>query len=261
VLSYVAADRLRKDFGRAFTLSEKYTWTWAQGGSEASRITLRFTPVAPAKEEESERQRWQVDVRGTDKWRWGVLTGLRAGVDVDWQHRTTLTLKDGKIVSATGKVSLLNVRPYSEPLGVFTVTPTKKQTWPEYTLPSATKAKGSNRVTLMTYDRRKHSEYLLRYAIRLTGPQALDIIRKATLPNPDGLYGGLVERERKEGPVIDSVSPFVPDPARLVFLLQEKTQPRPTELFDKRVTCPKQLSDQACFLNRGGQIIGVTKLR
>lgn len=278
---------LSRNFGRAFiakaSKTESSTACGKPGYSGApvpvscfsyrlGSATLAFTPVGwvaerkpgkPAQpkpeEKKPERQRWQVDVRGTDQWRWGVLTGLGAGVDVDWLHRTILETKGGRIVSAIGKVSIQNVRGFSQPPGVFTVTPTKTKTWPQYTLPSATKAKGSNRVTLMTYDRRidSSSEYLLRYAIRLTGPQALDIIRKAGLPDPEVLYARLVER----GPVVDSVTPFVPDPARLVFLLQEKVQPRPTELFDKRVSCPKQLSEQACFLNRGGQIITVTRLR
>lgn len=248
---------LRRAFGTAFTLTYPTSSSPFPYERNVGRMTLRFSPV---EEPPPERQRWQVDVRGTDKWRWGVLTGLRAGVDVDWRHRTTLTLEDGKIVSARGKVSLENVWPYSEPLGVFTVTPIKKQTRSEYTLPSATKTKRSNRVTLMTYDRRTKysSEYLLRYTIRLAGPQALGIIGSAGLTTPDEVYATLAAR----GPVTDSVSPFVPDPARLVFLLREgKPQKRSAQWPDDRVTCPKQLSEQACFLNRGGQTVTVTRLR
>lgn len=255
---------LRKAFGHTFTLTDRRTTKGLTTNPQevtTSRWTFRFTP---ARAKKPKRQRWQVDVRGTDQWRWGVLTGLRAGVDVDWRHRTTLEIEDDRIVSATGKVSIEKVRPYSEPLGVFTVTPTVKKTRPKYKLPRATKSKRSKRVTLMTYDRRlpSSSEYLLKYAIRLTGPQALDIIRQAGLPNHDVLYGRLVERERLEGPVIDSVAPFVPDPARLVFLLQEgHPQQRGSPWDEKRVPCPKALSDQSCFRYRGGQIVTVTKLR
>jgi len=245
------------DWGRRFghAFSFKFTGPW----KPAPTWTFRFTPVARADEPEPERERWQVDVRGTDQWRWGVLTGLRAGVNVDWLHRTILQVEDGVIVSARGKVSIQNVWPYSEPPGVFTVTPTKQQTRPEYTLPSAAKAKRSNRVTLNTYDRRwaSSSEYLLRYAIRLTGPQAAEIIRHAGLPQPDELYARLVKR----GPVIDSVSPHVPDPARIVFLLKEGFQRRPTQASDERVKCPPALTDQSCFRGRGDQTVTVTRLR
>ncbi len=262
----VKSDQLRRRFGRAFTItSNNNDPNMDVGGRMKNRLVLRFVPAKQAKaEERRERQRWQVDVRGTDQWRWGVLTGLRAGVDVDWRHRTTLVIEDGAIVSATGKVSIERVRPYSEPPGVFEVTPTDKKTWPKYKLPSATKSKRSKRVTLMTYDNRKRSssEYLLKYAIRLTGPQALDIIRQAGLPIPDVLYGRLAERVRLDGPVIDSVAPFVPDPPGLVFLLREgDPQRRGPQWDEKRAPCPKALSDQSCFLARGGQTVTVKKLR
>jgi hypothetical protein len=248
---------LRRAFGHAFTLSHPTSDKPSSSERVAGRITLRFSPVAEPK---PERQRWQVDVRGTDKWRWGVLAGLRAGVNVDWLHRSVLAVEDGTVVSARGQVSIQDVWPYSEPLGVFTVTPVKKQTWPEYALPSATKAKASRRVTLVTYDRRIHSssEYLLRYAIRLAGPQAAEIMRQAGLPDPEQLYANLVAR----GPVIDSVAPFVPDPARIVFLLREgPPQKRSSQLPDEPAKCPQGVTGQSCFLNRGGQIVTVTRLR
>lgn len=248
---------LRSVFGRAFALT--YPTSDRPNSSERyqGRMTLRFTPVAAPS---PERQRWQVDVRGTDKWRWGVLAGLRAGVNVDWLHRSALVLEDGAIVSARGKVSIENVWPYSEPLGVFTVTPTARKTWPEYALPSATKEKRSTRVTLVTYDRRikSSSEYLLRYTIRLAGSQAAEIIRQAGLPDPAQRYATLLAR----GPISDSVAPSVPDPARIVFLLREgKPQKRSAVWPDERVACPKALTDQSCFLDRGGQTVTVTRLR
>jgi hypothetical protein len=262
----VKADQLRRRFGRAFTITSDYDVAAMDvGGRMRNRMVLRFVPVEQARREEErrERTRWQVDVVGTDKWRWGVLTGLRAGVDVDWRHRTTLEVEDDRIVSAIGKVSIRGMRPYSEPPGVFTVTAPTPKTRSEYALPSAAKPKGSRIVTFITYDRRRlsHSEYLLRYTIRLAGPHALDIIRRAGLPQPDVLYGRLIQRERLGDPVVDSVSPFVPDPARLVFVLREGRPQRRTFDLDRRATCPKQLSDQSCFTSRGGQIVTVTKLR
>lgn len=247
---------LRGAFGHAFTLIYPTSGSRFPYERNVGRMTLRFSPV---EEPPPERQRWQVDIRGTDKWRWGVLTGLRAGVNVDWLHRSMLVVEDGAIVSARGKVSIENVWPHSEPLGVFTVTPTAKKTWPEYSLPSATKPKRGKRVTLMTYDRRikTSSEYLLRYAIRLSGPQAAEIIRQAGLPSPDELYATLIAR----GPVSDSVAPFVPDPARIVFLLREGRQKRSSQLPDEPAKCPRGVTGQSCFLNRGGQVVTVTRLR
>jgi hypothetical protein len=275
---------LGRAFGRAFTASFSGSATsttcrrehvWDPDLCRSSLVnsgTVVFTPVAwvrdrrtgarapgpPSEERTPERTRWQVDVIGTDHWSWGVRQGLRAGVDVDWLHRTVLELKDGVIASARGKVSLRAVRGFSEPSGLFSVTVRKRQTGPEYPLPAASKPKGSRRTTLVFYDRSRaaRSEYLLRYAIALTGPQALAVMRSAGVPDPDATYRTLSER----GAVIDSVAPSVPDPGRLVFLLEAGRQHRPTAFFDQSVRCPQGVVDQTCFVNRGGQFVIVTKL-
>lgn len=256
---YVKTDQLRRRYGRAFTITSDWTApSVTVFGRMRNRLRLQFTPVAQAAkepEQQPERQRWQVDVRGTDTWRWGVLTGLRAGVDVDWQHRTTLVLEDGRIISAVGKVSILNVRRYSEPLRVFTVTSTRK-TWPEYHLPGATKRKDSARVTLLMFDKSGRSEYRVNYAARVAGPEALDIIRKAGLPDPEIRYQSLVDR----GTVQIAAQTFVPDPGRLVFLLKPGDQWRPTSTFDDQVPCPTAPTSEECRLSRGAQRVRVTRL-
>lgn len=274
---------LRKHFGRPFTarLSESTTsrvctsifatGTEVCSSTRRSEATLRFTPVAwvakrtpgsrtparPRPEEiKPDRQRWQIDVLGSDRWWWGVLTGLRAGLDVDWRQRTRLMVDGDKIISATSAVSVLNARPISEPPGVFTITPTPTaKTWPAYKLPHADK-RGS-RVTLNYYARSGHSHtYRVDYAIRLTGPEALSAMRASGVPDPDIRYAEL----QKLGTGTDTAATFVPDPARLVFLLRTgKPQKRGTDALDTRTPCPGATAEQ-CLLSRGAQLVIVTKL-
>ena len=261
---------LRKRFGSAFTVTlrtreeKRSTVPIPVTERRSHNWTLRFIPVKL----KTKRERWQVDVRGTDTWAWGALTGLRAGVGVGWLHRTTLEVERGKIVSARGKVAVEKVRTFSEPPGAFTITvPATGRTRPAYDLPSATKAKRGTRVTLIMYDRtlRARSEYLVKWSVRLAGPQALDLIRRAGLPHPGILYGRLAERERLEGPVVSSVATPVPTPGRLVFLLREgRPQLRETDVPDQQTSCPKAPKSTTapdCSIARDFQVITVTKLR
>lgn len=247
---------LRKAFAHTFTLTDRQTFPGLIPGREltTNRWTLQFTPV---EEPKPERQRWQIDVRGHDRWAWGVLTGLGGGVDVQWLHRTTLEIEDGKVVSKTGKVSVEDVKSFDEPVGAFTVTYTKK-TWPAYKLKSAVKR--GDRVTLILFrdDPGGQSFYRVRIALRLSGPQALDIMRKAGVPNPDSKYQELLAR----GTMTDSVTPITPYPARLVFLLRPGLQTRETDAFNQQLPCLKfRATRDDCFVARGGQLVTVTRLR
>lgn len=247
---------LRKAFGHTFTLNDRQTAPGLIPGREltTSRWTLQFAPV---EERRPERQRWQVDVRGHDRWSWGVLTGLQGGVNVQWLHRTTLEIEDGKVVSRSGKVLVEEVQPFSEPAGVFRVTNTTK-TWPAYELKSAVKR--GNRVTLNLFrdDPGGRSLYRVNFALRLAGPQALDIMRNAGVPSPDIRYQELLKR----GTVTDSVTPSTPEPARLVFLLRPGLQTRETDAFNRQLPCLRfRATLDGCFVARGGQLVTVTRLR
>lgn len=247
---------LRKAFGHTFALNDRQTTPGLIPGREltTNRWTLQFTPVEGPK---PERQRWQVDVRGHDRWSWGVLTGLQGGVNVQWLHRTTLEIEGGKVVSSSGKVSVEEVQPFSEPAGVFTVTNTTK-TWPAYKLKSA--VKNGNRITLNLFrdDRGGQSFYRVNFALRLAGPQALDIMRKAGVPDPDIRYQELLKR----GTVTDSVTPLIPYPSRLVVLLRPGLQTRETDAFNRQLPCLRfRATLDGCFVARGGQLVTVTRLR
>ena len=118
--SWLKRVNLRKAFGHAFTVVDQRTKppVAINGTTTREKWYYRFTPVA----EPVKKERWQVEVRGQDRWSWGMYTGLRAGVDVDWAHRTTLVVTNGKITSAKGKVHIVRVRKFSEPPGAFDVT-------------------------------------------------------------------------------------------------------------------------------------------
>ena len=144
--SWLKRVNLRKAFGNAFTVVDQRTKPPLAINGETIREKwyYRFTPVA----EPVKTERWRVEVRGQDRWSWGMYSVLGAGVYVDWAHRTTLVIKNGKITSAKGKVHIVRVRKFSEPPGAFDVTSYKTSTPPAYKLKKAVKRKNSNRVVL-----------------------------------------------------------------------------------------------------------------
>ncbi|MEZ5184936.1 MAG: hypothetical protein R2720_04255 [Candidatus Nanopelagicales bacterium] len=255
--SWLKRVNLRKAFGKAFTVVDKRTKPplAINGTTTREKWYYRFTPVA----EPVKTERWQVEVRGQDRWSWGMFTGLRAGVDVDWAHRTTLVIKNGRITSAKGKVHIVRVRKFSEPPGAFDVTSVKTETPPEFKLIKAVKRKNSNRVVL-ELRKRNRSEYLVRFMVAAAGPELLDKLRSIGVADPDASYRGVIAR----GPVDDSAAPLVPHSSRLVVRLVpgDPGKWQETEEFNKQLPCTKSgATEEDCFLARGGQKVTVTQLK
>jgi len=253
--SWLKRVNLRKAFGKAFTVVDQRTKPplATNGTTTREKWYYRFTPVA----EPVKKERWQVEVRGQDRWSWGMFTGLRAGVDVDWAHRTTLVIKNGKITSAKGKVHIERVRRFSEPPGAFDVTSYKTSTPPAYALKQASKRKNSDRVVLKLW-KDNRSQYLVRFSVAAAGPELLDKLRAIGVADPEASYRGVVAR----GPIDDTAAPLVPSNPRLVVRLRpgDPGKWKETDEFNERLPCRKS-GVEDCFLARGGQIVKVTRLK
>jgi hypothetical protein len=251
--SWLKRVNLRKVFGREFTVVDRRTTPplTTNGTTTREKWRFHFTPVAdPVKTE-----RWQVEVRGQDRWSWGMYTGLRAGVDVDWAHRTTLVVKNGKLTSAKGKVHVLRVRPFSEPPGAFDVTTYTATTPPAYELPKASKS--GNRVTLGLW-KDNRSEYTVDFSVAAAGPALLDKLRSIGVADPEATYQAVLAR----GAIQDSATPIVPSSPRLVVTLRPGAFNRDTDEFNKQLPCLDSGASQPdCFLTRGGQRVTVTQLK
>ena len=243
---------LRKAFGKPFTVTTRRTTPplAINGTTTREKWHFRFTPVAkPVKKE-----RWQVEVRGRDRWSWGMFTGLRAGVDVEWAHRTTLVLKNDKITSAKGAVHILKVGKFSEPPGAFDVTTYTATVPPRYNVKAV---KHGKKVTLKLW-KNNRSEYRVDFAVAAAGPALLEKLRSIGVADPEGTYREVVAR----GPVEDSAAPLVPTDPRLVVALKPQTYNLPTEQFAEHLPCTRYGADeQDCFLVKGGQVVTVTQLK
>jgi len=241
---------LRRAFGHAFTLTDQDTH---REGAHVYRYrwTLHFVPVD---QPEPERRRWQVDVTGADRWAWGMYPTLGAGIWVTWLHRTILEVKDGKLVSATGKVHVLDVSRFSDVEGALTVTHETK-TPPEYRVPKRQKSGDRVVLGLLKLDR---SEYRADFSVQ-AGPKLLQTLREMDLPQPDERYQAMVAR----GAVRNRVHPLVPMDPRVVVLLRDGWRDeRETDAFAQQLPCAKfKGTEPECFLRRGGETITVTRLR
>jgi hypothetical protein len=251
--SWLKRVNLRKVFGREFTVVDRRTTPplTTNGTTTREQWRFHFTPVAdPVKTE-----RWQVEVRGQDRWSWGMYTGLRAGVDVDWAHRTTLVIRNGKLTAAKGKVDVVRVRPFSEPPGAFDVTTYTATTPPAYELKKASKS--GNRVTLGLW-KVNRSEYTVDFSVAAAGPALLDKLRSIGVVDPEATYQAVLAR----GPIQDTATPIVPSSPRLAVTLRPGTFNRDTDLFNQQLPCLDSGASQAdCFLTRGGQRVTVTQLK
>jgi len=246
LLKRVNLDRV---LGRAFTVTDRRTFDGPSPEQRTTaRWTLRFTPVKTP----SPRERWQVEVRGRDRWSWGVFTSLRAGVLVDWAHRSTIEVQDGRVVSATGRVQVLKETPFSEPPGAFTVT-SRTQTPPTFALPQARLQGGTLQLALI---KESGSRYRDDFTVQVAGPQVLEQLRTIGVPDPEQTYASLVAR----GTVADTVVTLVPNSGRLSVPLRPGVYTRETDGFDDRLPCGGA-AQQDCFLSRGGEIVTVTRLK
>ncbi len=255
--SWLKRVNLRKAFGKAFTVVDKRTKPplATNGTTTREKWYYRFTPVA----EPVKTERWRVEVRGQDRWSWGMYSVLGAGVYVDWAHRTTLVIKNGKITSAKGKVHIVRVRKFSEPPGAFDVTSYKTSTPPAYKLKKAVKRKNSNRVVLGLW-KDNRSMYRVDFAVAAAGPELLEKLRAIGVADPEATYRGVVAR----GPIDDSAAPIVPSNPRLVVRLLpgDPGKWQENEEFNKPLPCVKSgATEDDCFLTRGGQIVTVTQLK
>lgn len=249
---------LRKAYGETFVLTD----TQVDEGlvkppqeRTTKRWTLRFTPVA---DDPPRRRRWLVEVRGSDRWSWGMYTGLRAGVDVEWAHRTTLLVEDGRIRSAQGKVHVLGIRSFSEPEGAFTVTRKRATTPAAYRIRSRSSRVGRDgRVVLGLLDQQA-SLYRVAFTVQPAGPQVRDQLERIGVPDPQAAYDALVRR----GPITDRVTSITPVPSRVVARLRpDFQQPRETDAYAEQLPCADAgATQQDCFLRRGGQIVTVRPL-
>lgn len=243
---------LRKVFGEEFTVVDRRTTPplTTSGWTTHEKWRFRFTPVA----EPPKTERWQIEVRGQDRWSWGMYTGLSGGVDVDWAHRTTLVVKDGKLISAKGKVHIIKVRPFSEPPGAFDIS-YKTITPPSYELTKAVKR--GDRVELGLW-KDNRSNYRVNFSIRAAGPELLDRLRTIGVANPEATYQTVLAR----GTIQDSAAPMVPSSPRLVVRLRPGVFNRDTDEFNKQLPClDSGAQEQDCFLTRGGQRVTVTELK
>lgn len=251
--SWLKRVNLRKVFGREFTVVDRRTTPplTTNGTTTREQWRFHFTPVAdPVKTE-----RWQVEVRGQDRWSWGMYTGLRAGVDIDWAHRTTLVVKNGKLTSAQGKVHVVRVRPFSEPPGAFDVTTYTATTPPAYELKKA--AKSGNRVTLGLW-KDNRSEYTVDFSVAAAGPALLAKLRSIGVADPEATYQAVLAR----GAIQDSATPIVPSSSRLAVTLRPGTFNRDTDEFNTQLPCRDSgATQQDCFFTRGGQRVTVTQLK
>jgi len=250
---------LRKKYGKAFTLTDSRVVKGDPSyvvDQTASRWTFRFTPVVePAKEEEQQKpkqERWQIEVRGRDRSSWGMFTGLRGGVWVDWAQRTTLGLEDGKLTSALASAHVLGVTPFSEPPGGFTVTGNAQPTPPFE--PTVTKTGDSVRILLG--NRGNPPAYRLDFTLQVAGPVLLDRLRQIGVANPEQTYQSLLAR----GPITDREVVDIPNNKAVVAPLRPGTFSRESGGFADQLPCPK-VTQQDCFLNRGGEIVTVTRLK
>lgn len=244
---------LRKVYGKEFTVTD----TRVDRGllnpprqRTRTRWTFRFTPVAKKR---PPRRTWHIDVAGHDTWSWGMFTGLRAGVGVDWLHRTVLVVRGGKIVSARGKVYVPNVRAFSEPDGAFSVS--HRVTTPKsYKIRRAIKRKRSNRVELGLLALNR-SEYRVRFTTTAAGPPLLEQLRRIGVANPDASYANVVKR----GPVEEAVASIVPlNPRVVVRLVDGRSYRRETDAFNVQLPCTRfGAKEDDCFRRRGGEIITV----
>jgi hypothetical protein len=255
------ATDLSRRYGQAFTLSHelqldgqspqaKHLCEGVPGCRVRYRWTLSFVPVERAQE----RERWQVEVRGRDRWSWGeYAAGPGAGVWVDWVHRTVLQLEDGKPSSATGQVTVARVTSFSDPEGVFEVE-YATTTRPAYTL-SKVERRGQTVELGLLHD--PGSTYKVDFSLRLAGPAALERLRAARIPNADAVYERLAQR----GAITNSVAPLVPMSPRVVVRLRPGTVSRVTEAVNEQLPCTLFGSTvKDCFLTRGGEIVTVVKL-
>jgi hypothetical protein len=256
---------LSRRFGKAFTLEHRqeldgrspgtHLCSGQAGlpGTRSCRITYRwtfaFTPVGKV-----EPQRWQVEVRGSDRWSWGRTATLGAGVWVDWVHRTEVVLEDGKVTRATGRVAVEKATPFSDPDGVFTVS-FRTTTYPPYTPRKAVKRVGLLELGLW---RDPGSTYRVDFTVGIAGPQALALMRTWGVPSPDTTYQELVKRGR----VASVVIPLVPATPRLVVELSPsaRDQARQTDAFAEQLACTKGASVRECFRQRGGELVTVHRL-
>ena len=240
-------------FGHEFTVVDRRTTPplTTNGTTTREQWRFHFTPIAdPVKTE-----RWQVEVRGRDRWSWGMYTGLRAGVDVDWAHRTTLVVKNSTVSSAEGKVHIVGVRPFSEPPQAFDITTYTATSPPAYELMKAKKI--GNRVTLGLW-KDNRSEYTVDFSVAAAGPALLDKLRSIGLPDPESTYQAVLAR----GAIQDSATPIVPSSPRLVVPLRPGTFNRDTDEFNMQLPCRDSgAAQQDCFLTRGGQRVTVTQLK
>lgn len=217
--------------------SVRYSWT------------LSFVPVGPV-----ETARWRVAVSGTDSWSWGRTATLGAGVWVDWTLLTELDVEDGEVANATSKVTVDRVTPFSDPDGVFQVSHRAK-TYSPYT-PKKAVLRGKTLEIFLWDD--PGSMYRVDFAVKLSGPQALQRMRDAGVPNPETTYEGLAKR----GAIPSTAIPFVPFSNRLVQKLADgQWYPRETEGYNQQLPCKKGLAAKECFLRRGGERVTVQRIR
>jgi len=242
---------LSRSYGRAFTVSYKTSYVASVNGATRHYAwTLRFTPVRPP----AESVRWQIEVQGRDVWDWGwSAAGPGAWVAVDWLHTTVLELEGGKVVSSTGKVRVLGTERVSDPAGVFTVA-SKTTERPGYRLRWARPHGGTVELNLQ-HD--PGATYTLDFSLALTGPEALDRMRAAGVPNPDDRYAEFLQRGRI---ALREVG-VVPSSQRLVVTLRPGAQYRKPDAFNEQLPCRLfGTNDEKCFLTRGGESVTVTKL-
>lgn len=252
----VDATRLRKHFGHAFTITSNFNYDIGVDGTLApnrNRMVLRFTPVGGTADddEDDERERWHVEVTGMDRWSWGMYTTLGAGIWVKWAHRTTLEIKDGEIVSATGKVRILRVTPFTDVPGAFIVTNVRTTAPGRYAIPKRSLSK--NRVRLGVL-KPGASEYRADFTVQ-AGPRLLDALRAMGVPDSQARYDAMVAR----GGVPNTAVPLVPADPQVTALLRPGITPRPTDAFNRTLPCAQfQGSEPDCQLMRGAELVEVS---